>query len=399
MKKVTKKPKWKYNEILAIVVVIWFAVAWFIGKQKASGSLEPFISMAFPEAVDTNTSSNNVIEARSADGLVLGYISVGEASGYGGPLSVVLAMDTAGNTSSLAVVDHRETPTFFDKTIKSGILKNLVKTKAYDPIKMDEDIDGLSGATYTARALIQSSQQAAHQIGRTKLNLEIPEDKREIQFGLPEILLIVLFLIAVLQRKYFKGKTRNIIRWTTLITGMIFLGFIYNRPFVLAHVNMVILGYFPDWHTHIYWYILIAGLLLFKTEKKWNTYCYDFCPFGACQEVIGAIGGAKPAKIKWSETLKWLQRILVIFAVSLALIFRNPGSFSFEIFGTLFDLEGSNIQFVVLAIVLLSSLFIYRPFCNYLCPLHKNTLEGLFDRTRKNFKKIWQNLFPKAARS
>ncbi|MCK5470991.1 MAG: FMN-binding protein, partial [Cyclobacteriaceae bacterium] len=350
--------------------------------------------MAFPEAVDTNTSSNNVIEARSADGLVLGYISVGEASGYGGPLSVVLAMDTAGNTSSLAVVDHRETPTFFDKTIKSGILKNLVKTKAYDPIKMDEDIDGLSGATYTARALIQSSQQAAHQIGRTKLNLEIPEDKREIQFGLPEILLIVLFLIAVLQRKYFKGKTRNIIRWATLITGMIFLGFIYNRPFVLAHVNMVILGYFPDWHTHIYWYILIAGLLLFKTEKKWNTYCYDFCPFGACQEVVGAIGGAKPIKIKWSETLKWLQRALVIFAVSLALIYRNPGSFSFEIFGTLFALEGSNFQFVVLAIVLLSSLFISRPFCNYLCPLHKNTMEGLFDRTRKNFKKIWQNLFP-----
>jgi len=160
-----------------------------------------------------------------------------------------------------------------------------------------------------------------------------------------------------------------------------------------------LLGYFPAWDTHIYWYILIAGLLLFKTEKNWNTYCYDFCPFGACQEVIGAIGGAKPTKIKWQETLKWLQRILVIFAVSLALIYRNPGSFSFEIFGTLFDLEGSNIQFIVLAIVLLSSLFIYRPFCNYLCPLHKNTLEGLFDRTRKNFRKIWKSLKPKTVRS
>ena len=200
-----------------------------------------------------------------------------------------------------------------------------------------------------------------------------------------------------MQRKYFKGKTRNIIRWITLITGLIFLGFIYNRPYVLAHVNMVLLGYFPAWDTHIYWYILIAGLLLFKTEKNWNTYCYDFCPFGACQEVIGAIGGAKPAKIKWQEALKWLQRILVIFAVSLALIYRNPGSFSFEIFGTLFDLEGSNIQFIVLAIVLLSSLFIYRPFCNYLCPLHKNTLEGLFDRTRKNSRKIWKSLKLKVA--
>jgi NosR/NirI family nitrous oxide reductase transcriptional regulator len=394
-----RKSKWKYNELLAIGVVIWFAIAWFIGKQKSSENLVPFLTKAIPEAVDFKKTSGNVSQAIDSNGKILGYISVGEASGYGGPLDVVVAIDSIGNTTSLAISTHRETPTFFDKTIKTDLLKKLVKTNANDLIKLDEDIDGVAGATYTARAIIQSTQQAVHQVGRTIFKLEIPEDERKIQFGLPEVLLIVLFLVAFLQRKYFKGKTRNIIRWITLLTGMIFLGFIYNRPYVLAHVNMVILGYFPAWDTHIYWYILIAGLLLFKTEKNWNTYCYDFCPFGACQEVIGAIGGAKPKKIKWSELLKWLQRALVIFAVSLALIYRNPGSFSFEIFGTLFDLEGSNYQFIVLAIVLLSSLFIYRPFCNYLCPLHKNTLEGLFDRTRKNSRKIWKILRPKAVQS
>jgi NosR/NirI family nitrous oxide reductase transcriptional regulator len=399
MNKSVIKSRWKYNEILAILVVIWFAIAWFIGKQKSSENLTPFLAKAIPEAVDFKKISGDVSQAIASDGKVLGYISVGEASGYGGPLDVVVAIDSIGNTTSLAISTHRETPTFFDKTIKTDLLKKLVKTNTNDLIKLDEDIDGVAGATYTARAIIQSTQQAVHQAGRSVFELEIPEDKRSIQFGLPEILLIALFLIAFLQRKYFKGKTRNIIRWITLITGMIFLGFIYNRPYVLAHVNMVILGYFPAWDTHIYWYILIAGLLLFKTEKNWNTYCYDFCPFGACQEVIGAIGGAKPTKIKWNELLKWLQRALVIFAVSLALIYRNPGSFSFEIFGTLFDLEGSNFQFVVLAIVLLSSLFVYRPFCNYLCPLHKNTLEGLFDRTRKNSRKIWKSLNPKTARS
>lgn len=387
--------KWRYNEILAVIVVVWFIVAWFIGKQRSSESLEPFFTLAIPEATDFRSISANTLEAISADGKTLGYISSGEASGYGGPLDVAIAIDTSGHTASLAVLNHRETPTFFDKTIKTDLLKNLVKTKIDDKIKMDEDIDGIAGATYTARAIIQSTQQAAHQVGRSAFSSDIPKDERTILFGLPEILLLILFLVAFLQRKYFKGSTRNIIRWITLIVGVIFIGFIYNRPFVLAHVNMVLLGYFPAWDTHIYWYILIVGLLLFKAEKKWNTYCYDFCPFGGCQEVLGAIGGAKPKKIMWSELLKWLQRILVIAAVSLALIYRNPGSFSFEIFSTLFDLKGSNIQFVVLAIVLLSSLFIYRPFCNYLCPLHKNTLEGLFDRTRKNSRKIWQNLIPK----
>jgi uncharacterized protein with FMN-binding domain len=398
MNKIRGKAKWKYNELLAIVVIIWFAIAWFIGKQNSSSDLDPFISMAFPGAVNINSLSNNVAEVSSESGNTLGYISGAEASGYGGPLSMVVAIDTSGNTASLAVVNHRETPTFFDKTIKSGLLNQLVKTKVDDQIQMDDDIDGVSGATYTTRAIIQSTRKAAHQVGAS-LNIDVPEDSRSIQFGFPEILLMALFLVAILQRKYFKGKVRNIIRWITLITGMIFLGFVYNRPFVLAHVDMVLLGYFPAWDTHIYWYILIAGLLLFKTEKKWNTYCYDFCPFGACQEAIGFIGGAKTPKMKWREALKWSQRILVIFAVSLALIYRNPGFSSFEIFSTLFDLEGSDYQFIVLAIVLLSSLFISRPFCNYLCPLHINAMEGLFDRTRKNFRKIWQNLIPKPVRS
>jgi len=398
MNKIAKIRGWKYNELLAILVVIWFATAWFIGKQRVTTNIDPFVSLAFPENSSYETVENGIAEVKN-DNETLGYVCIGEASGYGGPLSVVIALDTFGNTSSMAVLSHRETPTFLEKTTKSDLLKNLVKTSIDDAIVIIEDFDAVTGATYTARAIVQSSQEAIHQAGRNIFNKDIPKDEKNIQFGLPEILLIVLFLTAFLQRKIFKGKVRNITRWATLLTGMIFIGFVFNQPYVLAHVNIVLLGYFPAIDTHIYWYILIAGLLFFKTEKNWNTYCYDFCPFGACQEVIGAIGGTKPKKIQWSETLKWLQRILVIFAVSLALIYRNPGLFSFEIFSTLFSLDGSNIQFIVLAIVLLSSFFIHRPFCNYLCPLHKNTLEGLFDRTRKNIRKIWQNLNQKIAQA
>ena len=43
--------------------------------------------------------------------------------------------------------------------------------------------------------------------------------------------------------------------------------------------------------------------------------------------------------------LLWLQRGLTIAAISLALMYRNPGMTSFEIFGTMFRLEGSSFQF------------------------------------------------------
>ena len=102
--------------------------------------------------------------------------------------------------------------------------------------------------------------------------------------------------------------------------------------------------------------------------------------------------------MKWPKLLLWLQRGLVILAVSLALIYRNPSFTSFEIFGTMFRLTGSNYQFMLLAVIVLLSLFLYRPWCRYLCPLHKNTMEGLFDRTRKNLKKLWLSLRPQPAR-
>ena len=34
-----------------------------------------------------------------------------------------------------------------------------------------------------------------------------------------------------------------------------------------------------------------------------------------------------------------------------------------------FKLTGSNLQFAILGIVLVASVFIKRPWCNYLCPL------------------------------
>jgi len=136
-------------------------------------------------------------------------------------------------------------------------------------------------------------------------------------------------------------------------------------------------------------------LLLFKATEEWNVYCYDFCPFGALQEIAATIGGAKPKKLRWSKVLLWAQRLLTVAAISLALIYRNPGLSSYEIFGTAFALEGSNFQFALLAIILLSSLFLYRPWCRHLCPLHKNATEGLFDNTRRIARTAWQKLTKK----
>jgi polyferredoxin len=130
---------------------------------------------------------------------------------------------------------------------------------------------------------------------------------------------------------------------------------------------------------------------------EWNAYCYDFCPFGAAQDVLGLIGGAKSHPVRWSSGLIWAKRWLIAAAISLALLFRNPGLSSYEIFGTLFRLEGSQLQFSLLAIMIFAAMFFSRPWCRYLCPLHRHGTEGLFDWSRKQVKNAWQKLSPSPA--
>jgi polyferredoxin len=151
---------------------------------------------------------------------------------------------------------------------------------------------------------------------------------------------------------------------------MIVLGFIYTAPVTIAQFIALLSGYWPDWHNNLYWYMLLGGIIFVTTAQAKNPYCSWFCPFGAFQECLGVISGAKIFRPrKWSTLLTWLPRGLTLIAVVLGLSLRQPGVAGYEPFATLFDLRGSLFEWVLLALVILVSLVMYRPFCNFLCPI------------------------------
>jgi len=111
---------------------------------------------------------------------------------------------------------------------------------------------------------------------------------------------------------------------------------------------------------------------------------------------MGVIGDAKTRSVGRSKNLLlWVQRGLAWLAIVLALVLRNPGLTSYEIFGTLFDLTGSMWQFAILGIILIASLFIRRPWCNYLCPLRP--VVNLYRTFRKWILESWKTLRTKKA--
>ena len=154
-----------------------------------------------------------------------------------------------------------------------------------------------------------------------------------------------------------------------MLVGMIILGFMYNRPLTLVYITKLTLGYWPQWRTNLYWYFLVGGVLLIFIFNNRNAYCGWFCPFGAAQECMGVIGGGGLPRSRYHNAMRVLQRMLALMAILIGIYFRSPGLSNYELYGTLFGLVGTTIQFAVLGVVLIVAMFIKRPWCNYLCPI------------------------------
>ena len=291
------------------------------------------------------------------------------------------------------IVEQKETAAFLRRVFRSNLLDSL-KGKTYsDPLALGIDVDGITGATYSCRAITGSVRRATRRIAARELGFSPPpEPSPGIIFGFPEAMLVVLFGFGIVGRlRRFKYK--KMARWISMLAGLLVLGFVYNMPLTIVWINRLLLGFWPTWQTHLYWFILIGGILFIYTIDNKNPYCEWLCPFGTTQECLGIIGGAKlHAPQRAHSLLRWGQRLLALSAIVVALVFRNPGISSYEVFGAFFRLIGSNFLFVLLGIVLVASLFIRRPWCSYLCPLRPVT--DLIRLMRNWILELWKKTPP-----
>lgn len=393
----TKQQKQRIERILAVVAVVTIVVAWVAGSQLNKTDLEPYLQTALPEADTFKKIDDTTYSAWQAqsDEVLIGYVAIGEAVGYGGPMELAVAVDLNGTITGVEIIGDKETPSFLRRVLDSDLVQSLFGKSYDDAFELGADVDGVTGATYSSRAIAESVRNGVRSVAGDQLALSVAQEKApSIQFGTPEIVLIGLYAVGFFghQRKF---KYKKQARWASMLTGLVVLGFIYNAPLTLANINQLLMGYWPEWQTHLYWFLMLGGIMFVFTVDNKNPYCEWFCPFGAAQECLGAIGGAKPRSAgRFRDPLKWLHRGLAWAAIVLALLFRNPGLTSYEVFGTLFDFTGSSLQFAVLAIILVTALFVKRPWCKYLCPMDPVT--DFYRAMRKWGIELWQNLRKKA---
>jgi NosR/NirI family transcriptional regulator, nitrous oxide reductase regulator len=392
LRKTNSKQTFNWNRALVTITCLSILAAFFWGVLRESENVYPHLKLAFPVADQFTKHSADTFLALKND-IQIGYVTISEGHGYGGPLKTATAIDEAGLIVGVSIVRQRETPSWFQKILDSEFTKSFVGKKVTDLFQIGNDVDAVSGATYTSRAIIKATQTASWNIARNELNLPLPiQQTPDLQINLPEIVLVFLIMLWLVAKYKFSNYKKQI-RWFSLLVSLVVLGFIYDNPLTLAFINKMLMGYWPDWRNHLYWYILISFAIITFVWSSKNIYCHWICPFGAAQECINVLGGAKSRNPhRFQVAFIWIQRSLAWVAIMAALIFRNPGISSYEIFGNLFELRGSGYQFILLGIVMIGSVFIKRPWCRYLCPIAP--IYDFFKYSRNKIKGKWKQLKP-----
>jgi NosR/NirI family transcriptional regulator, nitrous oxide reductase regulator len=366
--------------------------AWLFGFFTGHTDVLPQVPEVLPGAVSVVV-DNGLFVGLDAAGYPIGYAAAGEGQGYAGPIEVLVGIDTTGTIVGTKILSQKESPGFFRLVTRQSLPEQFVARPVTDPLRLGDDIDAISGATASAEGVALAVRRAVRQIAAEGLDTTVPPEESKIKVGLPEITLLLLFAAGYIGHRLRSGRWKRRLRWGTLITGMVVLGFVYTAPLTVTMVTTLLSGYWPDWHSHLYWYLLMGGIVFVTVVDSKNPYCYWFCPFGAFQECLAAVSGAKhykPRRLR--QTLTWVQRGLAVAAIALGLALRQPGATGFEPFGTLFDLRGSVYEWALLITVVVASLLIYRPFCNYLCPL--DPVINFVGSGRSWIEETWRKRWP-----
>jgi len=332
---------------------------------------------ALPSATRFDSISHDtyvgLVSTESQDQKV-GFVAVHSAQGYAGPVTIAAGIDIEGQIVGTAIVKQTESSAFFRKILDQGYPRKFTGKSCSDQFEIGSDIDTVTGATVSLKALTKAVHLACSDIALNQLGLPfVAKDSPAIRFGLPEIALVLVFIAGFLAYSRKLSITRYL-KWFTLVASLVLIGFMLKRPVSLIDINSLLIGYWPRWQTDGYWYLLLAGVLIPIILKGKSPYCSNVCPLGATQQILVTLGGSK-AKIppKYSHCLKLVQWTLAWVAVICALFLRNPSIMTYEVSATFFTVIGRSWQFILVGAVLILSLFITRPWCNYLCPIRAVT--------------------------
>ncbi len=354
---------WKRIAVVILLLALGFS---YYQEHQAVAALQRYYPQLLPEAHRFEALTPTTAIALDEFDQALGYVGVAQEVGYGGPVVVGLVVDMEGRLQQPILLESRETPNYIEDMRKAGFFNQFAKKTVTDTFVYQKDIQGITGATLSTRAITTATGQITQAIGVAKFDYLPAEAADGLQVGVKEIIVAILFAGGIVCGLRFPSKR---LRLVFLGLSVIILGFWLNRSVAMSQISSAFLGYYPQIDTNLLWYLVLAGILLPPLLAGKNLYCGWFCPFCGLQEGIHLVTRQNWAFGSYAASFRFLKNLILFVVLLTAFLLKNPNVSSFEPFGTVFGLSGSALSWVLVGLALIASAIYKRFWCRTLCPV------------------------------
>jgi transcriptional regulator of nitric oxide reductase len=196
--------------------------------------------------------------------------------------------------------------------------------------------------------------------------------------------LVILSVALIRQRATSANASRlSVFRIAYLLFTLIVIGWMFQGQLsivnITASLDAIATGndlsfLLTDPMTVILWIFVAITLLVWGR----GTFCGWLCPFGAFQELVSIVTqklGVKPRRFRSADDakLKWIKYVVLAAVISSIWVLPNSTELAIEVepFKTAISLYFvRDWPYVIWAVSLLVlSIFVYRGYCRYICPL------------------------------
>lgn len=294
-----------------------------------------------------------------------------DVQGYGGPVPLKIHIGKDGKLTAIEAEPNAESPDFFDRAKE---LFSRWQGKSIDEA-MAEDVDAVSGATFSSKAIIRNVQRGlayAKQHGLADGGNGAQEESAERTVATGWTLGSIVALIAVLLGAVVPLFTNNRrLHLVQLVVNVVVLGlwtgtFVSYTLFLRLFAGGVSLSAIGALAAPL---LMLIVALLYPLAGRSGHYCAHVCPFGSAQELAGKLSRRKlritPRVLR---VLTALRNLLWGVLMALLLTGTCTAWIDYELF-TAFIYSSASVWVIVLAMLfLVLSVWVLRPYCRFVCP-------------------------------
>ncbi|RMG74183.1 MAG: 4Fe-4S binding protein [Nitrospirae bacterium] len=287
--------------------------------------------------------------------------------GYAGPIRTLIAIDSKGIIRGVRIIQHRETENYVHYMLTPAYLNQYVGKRVTDPLRVDVDIDGISRATVSVRALAKTVRLSSRAMAERLFGIKALSEPNGGSLDLKAIVYILFFGLSLVAYHYTR-KRKTLLRYRRwfLFTDLLIVGIYGSAFFSILHVMNALTG---NYSTSLFWMAVVGGTLL-SVVLAGRLYCGWLCPFGALLELMDRIGGKGwLISERQEKRLRLIKYWLVIPLFPLVIITGRSDYANFEPYVTLFSLHGTPLMWSVLVLMVVLNLRVKRFWCRYLCPV------------------------------